>query len=238
MAKRHSGLMPLSHCLRGVVWDAETAARRREDRDANGTALRGLAGTAKCQSPQRFDADVPAFPGCGLERWNGRRRGAPSGHVDPFRGGHHQRVSRASSDALLGRPYKRVTEMAATVAVAHGDCRAYVTSAQRPAFWQNKANVRKLNDLHFVLRAHRARIILDYALSPKLLDEPHWLGREDSNLRMAESKSAALPLGYAPMRAACCGQTIYRRRGGAINARGPVPLPIGDPPAAERAAKA
>ena len=26
----------------------------------------------------------------------------------------------------------------------------------------------------------------------------HWLGREDSNLRMAESKSAALPLGYAP----------------------------------------
>ena len=25
-----------------------------------------------------------------------------------------------------------------------------------------------------------------------------WLGREGSNLRMAESKSAALPLGYAP----------------------------------------
>jgi hypothetical protein len=28
-----------------------------------------------------------------------------------------------------------------------------------------------------------------------------WLGREDSNLRMAESKSAALPLGYAPPQA-------------------------------------
>src|SRR6201996_5500714 len=27
-----------------------------------------------------------------------------------------------------------------------------------------------------------------------------WLGREGSNLRMAESKSAALPLGYAPTR--------------------------------------
>src|SRR3984893_18601025 len=27
----------------------------------------------------------------------------------------------------------------------------------------------------------------------------NWLGREDSNLRMAESKSAALPLGDAPM---------------------------------------
>src|ERR1017187_8596877 len=26
-----------------------------------------------------------------------------------------------------------------------------------------------------------------------------WLGREESNLRMAESKSAALPLGYAPI---------------------------------------
>ena len=29
-----------------------------------------------------------------------------------------------------------------------------------------------------------------------------WLGREGSNLRMAESKSAALPLGDAPMRSA------------------------------------
>ena len=28
----------------------------------------------------------------------------------------------------------------------------------------------------------------------------YWLGREDSNLRMAESKSAALPLGDAPIR--------------------------------------
>jgi hypothetical protein len=27
-----------------------------------------------------------------------------------------------------------------------------------------------------------------------------WLGRQDSNLGMAESKSAALPLGYAPKR--------------------------------------
>src|SRR5579872_2881177 len=31
-----------------------------------------------------------------------------------------------------------------------------------------------------------------------LLIRQFWLGREDSNLRMAESKSAALPLGYAP----------------------------------------
>ena len=32
---------------------------------------------------------------------------------------------------------------------------------------------------------------------------PAWLGREDSNLRMAESKSAALPLGYAPIGRSC-----------------------------------
>src|ERR1700733_3078804 len=44
----------------------------------------------------------------------------------------------------------------------------------------------------------------------------YWLGREDSNLRMAESKSAALPLGYAPMRRkartalAESGRTIVR----------------------------
>src|SRR5215470_105370 len=31
-----------------------------------------------------------------------------------------------------------------------------------------------------------------------------WLGREDSNLRMAESKSAALPLGYAPAGRLAC----------------------------------
>src|ERR1700733_6829039 len=31
-------------------------------------------------------------------------------------------------------------------------------------------------------------------------DRTGWLGRQDSNLGMAESKSAALPLGYAPIR--------------------------------------
>ncbi len=41
-----------------------------------------------------------------------------------------------------------------------------------------------------------------YSLAIGVPSGPHdsitWLGREDSNLRMAESKSAALPLGYAP----------------------------------------
>jgi hypothetical protein len=43
---------------------------------------------------------------------------------------------------------------------------------------------------------------------------PHWLGREDSNLRMAESKSAALPLGYAPLRPASppAHRAVRRRR--------------------------
>ena len=37
-----------------------------------------------------------------------------------------------------------------------------------------------------------------------------WLGREDSNLRMAESKSAALPLGDAPMRRSPVGPAKAR----------------------------
>ena len=31
-------------------------------------------------------------------------------------------------------------------------------------------------------------------------DIQNWLGREDSNLRMPDPKTGALPLGYAPMR--------------------------------------
>jgi hypothetical protein len=34
----------------------------------------------------------------------------------------------------------------------------------------------------------------------KLLEKKYWLGRQDSNLRMAASKAAALPLGDAPTR--------------------------------------
>jgi hypothetical protein len=45
------------------------------------------------------------------------------------------------------------------------------------------------------------------------LNEIKWLGREDSNLRMAESKSAALPLGYAPTR----HRIAARRTGGMRN---------------------
>src|SRR6266704_1232173 len=50
-----------------------------------------------------------------------------------------------------------------------------------------------------------------------LLSNIKWLGREGSNLRMAESKSAALPLGYAPTglfperRESCC-RTPFRHR--------------------------
>src|SRR5216683_2262213 len=36
-----------------------------------------------------------------------------------------------------------------------------------------------------------------------------WLGRQDSNLGMAESKSAALPLGYAPKRCVCLSRARY-----------------------------
>jgi hypothetical protein len=44
---------------------------------------------------------------------------------------------------------------------------------------------------------------LDNAIAPRHLPilAKYWLGREDSNLRMVESKSTALPLGDAPI---CC----------------------------------
>ncbi len=38
---------------------------------------------------------------------------------------------------------------------------------------------------------------------PEMAQKEVWLGRQDSNLGMAESKSAALPLGYAPSHCTC-----------------------------------
>src|SRR6516162_2821605 len=52
-------------------------------------------------------------------------------------------------------------------------------------------------------------------------DSSGWLGRQDSNLGMAESKSAALPLGYAPVRggivAGPAGRSTIARRPPRIN---------------------
>src|ERR1051325_7763817 len=45
-----------------------------------------------------------------------------------------------------------------------------------------------------------------------------WLGRQDSNLGMAESKSAALPLGYAPIRNRPLGGRTIAAPRGTINA--------------------
>jgi hypothetical protein len=52
------------------------------------------------------------------------------------------------------------------------------------------------------LIANRPRLVKQTGQEPLSPPNPkfNWLGREDSNLRMAESKSAALPLGYAPTR--------------------------------------
>ena len=52
-----------------------------------------------------------------------------------------------------------------------------------------------------------------------------WLGRQDSNLGMAESKSAALPLGYAPMRDRKMPQRRDKGRpGGRTIAAAPCPI--------------
>src|SRR6187402_2660233 len=68
--------------------------------------------------------------------------------------------------------------------------------------------------------------------------EKFWLGRLDSNQGMAESKSAALPLGYAPMPSECpptgpCGPAPYsggccHRQRKPVKAR-PVPEPWAGP---------
>src|SRR5215475_10643981 len=54
----------------------------------------------------------------------------------------------------------------------------------------------------------------------KLFNGMPWLGRQDSNLGMAESKSAALPLGYAPRRAGpYLRKRDLRKRGRSIGGR-------------------
>ncbi len=55
-----------------------------------------------------------------------------------------------------------------------------------------------------------------------LRDTTGWLGRLDSNQGMAESKSAALPLGYAPTARESRGPE--GRRGGRTIAAGPCPI--------------
>src|SRR5262245_3900144 len=57
-------------------------------------------------------------------------------------------------------------------------------------------------------------------------DGPAWLGRQDSNLGMAESKSAALPLGYAPSRNRPCGGRTIAAGGRSINVGWVNPRPL------------
>ena len=59
---------------------------------------------------------------------------------------------------------------------------AHFPQTETKPYLRNAAVPRGLSGIHMLARG----------------DRTGWLGREDSNLRMAESKSAALPLGYAP----------------------------------------
>ena len=62
-------------------------------------------------------------------------------------------------------------------------------------------------DLDVASYAHQIKngcLILQTAVT----DIQNWLGREDSNLRMPDPKTGALPLGYAPMRIS----ETYRKR--------------------------
>ena len=61
---------------------------------------------------------------------------------------------------------------------------------------------------------HMPRVRGHFVQTHKLLQKQllRWLGRQDSNLGMAESKSAALPLGYAPPARATGGASYRRER--------------------------
>lgn len=61
-----------------------------------------------------------------------------------------------------------------------------------------------------------------------LISNINWLGREGSNLRMAESKSAALPLGYAPTGTGEPRRSDFVRGGRTIAAR-PCPINVRKP---------
>ena len=68
----------------------------------------------------------------------------------------------------------------------------------RPANWPRADPFPTVSDLHG--RKGRGMRAFAPVMTKSPISGNAWLGREDSNLRMAESKSAALPLGYAPMR--------------------------------------
>ena len=57
-------------------------------------------------------------------------------------------------------------------------------------------------ETHFTHFANRYRLACEAHSTTKEAYAPpaDWLGRQDSNLGMPESKSGALPLGYAPSR--------------------------------------
>src|SRR5215475_16044290 len=64
--------------------------------------------------------------------------------------------------------------------------------------WKNKAaqNFQMTGGIHFQIRRKTRARTEPFRQRIQCFDS--WLGRQDSNLGMAESKSAALPLGYAP----------------------------------------
>ena len=74
-------------------------------------------------------------------------------------------------------------------AVKAGDFRRFPPQVRRTGSPETKSNARKAG-----ISGPFSRLLGSLAERRN-----GWLGREGSNLRMAESKSAALPLGYAPI---------------------------------------
>jgi hypothetical protein len=73
------------------------------------------------------------------------------------------------------------------------------TGRQNSAMGPPSKSISSAGDRHSHANALKCRRFFSH-LDVPYRDGTGWLGRQDSNLGMAESKSAALPLGYAPIR--------------------------------------
>jgi hypothetical protein len=144
-----------------------------------------------------------------------RRNGAPSLLPDVatslFFG---QRLTNDALSTLRNQPQRRSHDQIRSASVGRADTICEFEGAHAIQLAQMMARRRQHVDTP-VIQA-RAAIALKAPAEPGSLCNFNgllvaWLGREDSNLRMVESKSTALPLGDAPIDCPGCGGTSLPR---------------------------
>ena len=104
-------------------------------------------------------------------------------------------------DWVSGQPWSRLNYMQRNN-VAFDDAEAFEAALRSPVRQAIRADFKRLSGVYRPQSASRDDDTLRQALTGARRlygDDTGWLGRLDSNQGMAESKSAALPLGYAPI---------------------------------------